>query len=432
MANLRRTKNYTRRSFIRDSIQAICAVNLLSHSQNARACDDTPLGPLETPDTNGLMLPRNFSSRIVAVSNQTVSNSSYIWHQNPDGGATFAVNDGGWIYVSNSETNAHAGGVGAIRFDALGNIIDAYPILRGTTRNCAGGSTPWGTWLSCEEIIDGLVFECDPFKPYSQGEPRPACGTFMHEAAAVDPFSKSIYLTEDLRDGRLYKFTPTRFGDLSSGQLQSLEILDPDNLGPIIPGEVRPIAWHVISEPNPSFTETPTRYQAPLSTPFNGGEGCGCDNGLIYFSTKGDNRIWMIDTVYQTIEILYDNATAASWKINPDNLLVTACGDIYVAEDPGQLRVLLIDKFGVITPFAQLTGVSGTEITGPALSPDCRRLYFSSQRNPGVTYEVSAPPNQMLCFPVPEPKSAVLQSTAVLTLAFLAIRSRRSEEESEH
>jgi hypothetical protein len=113
-------------------------------------------GVLQPADSNGVRLPAGFRSRIVAQSgNPVVAGSNYIWHQAPDGGAVFASGDGGWIYVSNSETILDRGGAGAIRFAADGALIDAYAILSDTNANCAGGPTPWNTWLSCEEIAIG-------------------------------------------------------------------------------------------------------------------------------------------------------------------------------------------------------------------------------------------------------------------------------------
>jgi len=116
------------------------------------------LGPLQDPDENGLRLPMGFTSRVIARSGQAVGSTDYVWHNAPDGGAVFTTDDGGWIYVSNSETFPQlGGGAGALRFSAAGENVDAYRILADTTLNCAGGSTPWGTWLSCEENPVGQV-----------------------------------------------------------------------------------------------------------------------------------------------------------------------------------------------------------------------------------------------------------------------------------
>ena len=171
-------------------------------------------GPLGAPDENGVRLPEGFRSRIVARGEQPVAGTGYRWHLASDGMATFPDARGGFVLVSNSETIE--GGASAILFDRAGEPRDAYRILAGTTQNCSGGATPWGSWLSCEEVEDGRVWECDP-AGRERAVAHPAMGVFKHESAAVDARRKHVYLTEDLVDGGLYRYTPRRWPDLSAG-----------------------------------------------------------------------------------------------------------------------------------------------------------------------------------------------------------------------
>ena len=372
-------------------------------------------GPLLAPDANGIRLPEGFSSRVVATTGQAVANSDYVWHGSPDGGACFATGDGGWVYVSNAELSNDHGGVGAIRFASDGSITDGYSILTGTTRNCAGGPTPWGTWLSCEETGSGQVWECDPFTPDSEGIVKPLLGSYSHEAAAVDPVNQHIYLTEDHSNGLLYRFVPTAYPSLDMGTLQAAEILDPSNLGPMSIGQTRQLAWHEVPDPTVN-AGTSTRRQVTDATPFDGGEGCWYEAGLIYFATKGDDRIWRLDIAANELSIVYDAATINNPELTGvDNVFVSPNGDVYVAEDTGDMQIVALTQSGNVTPIVQLVGVSGSEICGPALSPDGSRLYFSSQRNPGMTFEIVGP---WLGGDVPN--SARLPMIGLLTSGFFA------------
>ena len=344
-----------------------------------------PYGALGSADANGIRLPAGFRSRVVARSGQLVAGTSYRWHDAPDGGACFA--DGtGWIYVSNSEISG-TGGASAIRFGSGGTVTAAYRILSGTNRNCAGGRTPWNRWLSCEEVERGYVYETNPFG--GAAVRRPAMGRFNHEAAAADPVRRVVYLTEDQSDGCLYRFRPTTWGDLSTGTLEVFVA------GTATSGTGR---WQVV--PDPDGSPTYTRYQVAGAKRFNGGEGCYYADGVCWFTTKGDNRVWRLSAADNRYELAYDDNL-----VNPgpapltgvDNITGTATGDIYVAEDGGNMEVNLITPAGTVAPFLRIANQSGSEITGPAFTPDGTRLYLSSQRGTsgsssgGITYEISGP-----------------------------------------
>ncbi|MFP8960173.1 alkaline phosphatase PhoX [Streptomyces nanhaiensis] len=355
-----------------------------------------PYGALRPADANGIRLPQGFTSRVIARSGQKVPGTSYTWHNAPDGGACYADDGGtpmsaqgyggGWIYVSNSEINP-GGGAGAVRFDSSGNITGAHRVLSGTRQNCAGGKTPWNTWLSCEEVDRGYVYETDPWgvKPAVR---RDAMGRFKHEAAAADPVRKVVYLTEDVSDGCLYRFRPTTWGDLSSG---TLEVMTGGS------GTSGSIGWARV--PDPSAASTATRHQVSAAKHFNGGEGCHYADGTCWFTTKGDGRVWRLDAANNTIALAYDDSLVSGTAplTGVDNVTGSASGDLFVAEDGGNMEICVITPDDVVAPFLRIDGQSSSEITGPAFSPDGSRLYFSSQRGTsgsgsgGITYEVRGP-----------------------------------------
>ncbi|WP_395571497.1 alkaline phosphatase PhoX [Streptomyces sp. BK79] len=344
-----------------------------------------PYGALGSPDANGIRLPAGFTSRVIARSGQKVAGTSYTWHNAPDGGACYA--DGsGWIYVSNSEINP-SGGASAVKFSATGAITSAYRVLSGTRQNCAGGRTPWNTWLSCEEVDRGYVYETDPWGVKAAVR-RDAMGRFKHEAAAADPVRKVVYLTEDVTDGCFYRFRPTTWGDLSSGTLEVLVA------GSAASG---PVTWARVPDPSGA---TATRGQVSGAKRFNGGEGCYYADDTCWFTTKGDNRVWQYNAAAQTIELAYDDSLVTSGTApltGVDNVTGSSSGDLFVAEDGGNMEICVITPSDVIAPFLRIDGQSGSEITGPAFSPDGTRLYFSSQRGTsgsssgGITYEVRGP-----------------------------------------
>jgi secreted PhoX family phosphatase len=397
-----------RRTFLKTGLTATAAFTALGSSIWRRAFAEHPApvvgtGPYgqlsETPDANGIRLPDGFTSRVIARSGEPVPGTAYAWHHVPDGAATFDAGGGVWIYVCNSEAPVPLGGVSAIRFNADGEVdgpLGAYRILIGSSLNCAGGPTPWGTWLSCEEHPAGLVWECDP-TGLLPGIPRPALGTFEHEAAAVDPVLGHVYLTEDQSDGLFYRFTPETPGDLVAGLLEAASV-DEDGT----------VSWLVVPEPNSVLR--PTRQQIPQATTFQGGEGAWLDKvaRTVYFTTKGDDKVWAYHLDEEKIEVFFDSRNTAGSPLNGvDNITVSPGREIFVCEDhsssPHEIVMLSTDAGGntTVSPFLELLDHPGSELTGVCFNPAGNRMYLSSQRGDfnmpplglGVTYEVTGPFN---------------------------------------
>jgi hypothetical protein len=389
MKNVLNRRSFLRNALLRGPALAVGA-GFMQLATISHAKGFVVSGPLQGPDENGIRLPKGLKSRVVAVSGNKVTNSGYVWHASPDGGACFTRPSGGWIYVSNSEEYFPHAGAGAIAFNQDGTINNAYSILSGTQGNCAGGATPWQTWLSCEEVDCGGVYETDPFgiKPAIK---RPTLGYFKHEAVAVDDNLGQLYLTEDEKDGCLYRFTPSNpLPDLSAGVLEVAVVNDQQQ-----------VSWHKISDANPLLDGviTRTRYQVKEAAQFKGGEGIWYQKGLILFATKRDNRIWVLDITEQSIRVLYDAALHDHPILTGvDNLAMSPSGELLVAEDGGDMQLVLLNTNGDPTPLLQVVGQAGSELTGPAFSPDGKRLYFSSQRGMnreqrlGITYEITQLP----------------------------------------
>jgi uncharacterized protein len=386
----------TRREFIGVGVGAAAAAALGAAfwddvfgaaGSNARS-PRTGYGPRAAADEHGLRLPEGFRSRLIARGGHPVGGTGYRWHEASDGMATFPTDDGGWILVSNAET--FEGGASAVRFAGDGEVRDAYRILDGTTQNCSGGGTPWGTWLSCEEVQGGLVWECDP-SGKRRALSRPAMGTFKHEAAAADPRGRRIYLTEDLIDGGLYRFTPARWGDLTEGTLEIAVV-----------GAGGAVSWERV--PDPAAKRVPTRRQVEGSTEFKRAEGIWHDDGVVYVATTADHRVHTYYIEDERIEVVYDGLEPGRTPLlRVDQLVASRAGEVFVCEDiaTAEIDIGLIDRRGRVSKFLSATGPDHeqSELTGVTFDPSGGRMYFASQRafgsgaaiGPGAIYEVSGP-----------------------------------------
>lgn len=414
------------------------------------------MGQLETANADGIQLPSGFTSRTLATYNTPVQfdtggdSGTFLWHSDPDGGGTFRTDDGGWIYLSNSErrdstsvipniTREQAqlsdptfagGGCSCLQFNAAGELIDAYAVERNTTTNCSGGATPWGTWLNGEEIADGLAFECSPLRDGGNDldNPReiPHFGRKAHEMFAVDEAGKAIYHTEDVTgDDRFYRTIYSDAAwpdggrpDYDQGVLQVLSV--PAGLSAAQSGPT-PIEWlNAVDDGTPQ----PDVY-LPESIAIPGNEGVWVLDDFVFFSNKGDptveneNNIWVIDTLANTIESIFDvsdNDPAGSFvddaepvMTGVDNIAMTDDGEMLVVEDGGFMRVMVLLPDRRTIPLMRLphqgdpaSHPSPSEVTGVALGPTGDKIYVSAQRSlangvvtgpltGGITYEITMP-----------------------------------------
>lgn len=301
---------------------------------------------------------------------------------------------------------AAGGGTSTLVFDPdAGRLVGSYASLAGTIRNCAGGPTPWGTWLSCEETTDvvagqrhGYVFEV-PADGTSNGEPIVGLGRFSHEAAAVDPVTGIVYLTEDATPSGLYRFVPTTPGDLAAGgQLQMLAIGDVPvqtytHTGPRSYGHV---TWVDIDIPDPAPGAAGTVREgiAKGGASFERGEGIWYGNERIYFvSTSGGpsrGQVFALDPATDELELIFHSPDLETLD-SPDNICVSPRGGIVLCEDgSGQEYMHGLTPDGSIFRFAENL-MGGSEWAGATFEPKSGSWLFANLQSPGITFAITGP-----------------------------------------
>jgi secreted PhoX family phosphatase len=326
------------------------------------------------------------------------------------------------------------GGCTNLEFDTNRGLWKrAWSSLAGTLKNCAGGPTPWGTWLSCEETVvqngdldggkklelehaHGYVFEVP-----AQGavDPRPLkdMGRFVHEAVAVDPRNGIVYETEDRAEAGFYRFVPHKFGDISAGgRLEMLALHDHADLvkGAKL-GFEYDVRWVPIEQPELAHSPGTqdgggvfAQGRSKGGATFARLEGCWWGNGVCYFDSTnggraGAGQIWQYDPRAAKLRLIFESPSREVLD-SPDNLAVSPRGGIVLCEDgtsvPQRLHALTPD--GVLSELArnhvvlngernQLSGdFRSMEWAGASFSSDGRWLFVNLQ-TPGITFAITGP-----------------------------------------
>ncbi len=320
------------------------------------------------------------------------------------------------------------GGTTTLLYDTVTRKVEKqFLSLAGTVRNCAGGPTPWGSWITCEETTQsadkfheqdhGYNFEV-PARADSglvKAIPIKPMGRFYHEAVAIDPATGIVYQTEDRPDGLIYRYIPTTPGNLlAGGRLQALKIhaarsFDTRNWSRhrVSVGDVLEVEWADLED-----IESPTdelRYEGYFggkAARFARAEGMWFGRASVYFActnggAKLHGQIWKYtpsphegraDESKSPGKLeLFIEPEDSSIAENADNLTMAPWGDVFVCEDNDRdcKRLLRVTPTGKVIEFARNT-YNFSELAGVTFSPDGSTLFVNIQ-NPGLTVAVWGP-----------------------------------------
>lgn len=463
-----------RRRFLQQgSTLATAFLSLRGIVQHANAVGSPPpattgYGPLLKDQQKILDLPAGFTHKVISTRGDVMSDGLVVPGKH-DGMGAFKGEDDRVVLVRNHELNpndskhsafgpnfelrgkvdlakvydagadrkiAGYGGTTTLVYNPATQTVEKqFLSLAGTEWNCAGGITPWGSWISCEETNanagdkhaktggkyakdHGFNFEVPARADSGLVTPVPlkAMGRFRHEAIAVDPRTGIIYQTEDRHDGLIYRYIPrSRTNPAAGGKLQVLRIrqrrgMDTRNWTNSLPPKMPVAKWlqarwidvDEVESPDDSLRKQGHAKGAAL---FARGEGMWYGNGSIYWACTNGGP-FMRGQIFRYIPSphegtvrelakpgrvqLYIESHASSLIENCDNLTVAPWGDLFICEDHGGSCALLrVTAKGEVSTFAN-NSHSSSELAGACFSPDGRTLFVNIQKN-GQTLAITGP-----------------------------------------
>ncbi|MEJ1112244.1 MULTISPECIES: alkaline phosphatase PhoX [unclassified Kribbella] len=427
-----------------------------------------PFPPLMDDPDGILALPPGFKYRIVTRAGETKLKTGQLTPGAHDGTAVFGTGQKNYLLIQNHEIGSNnalgvpqiegtvydtgvgsAGGCTVISVDRDGTNLGEWVGISGTLTNCAGGHTPWGTWLTCEETESkangttrlkdhGYVFEVWGDGKTAHPVPLKALGRYAHEACAIDKDRNHIYLSEDASgpNGLFYRWSapagyklgPNSWQDLADvgfGTLEAMAILGDD--GKPIPDVayltsaqlLRPfrVAWVPVPDRDAvsvscrkQFTDDKVTRGKKFEGVFGTDEGVYVVNSYAEAGTTDlpgdavphDGMVWFYNYRARTIQLVTyfpDNAAADKGSEaryddynfdSPDNVTVTPWGSLVLAEDGNASSHVLSSTPGGPTYAIARNMLNDSEFAGPAFSDDGKVLFVNLQ-SPGITFAITGP-----------------------------------------